>query len=258
MYGSVYLIGCGPGDAELLSVKAVKSFQKLQVALIDNLVSEEIVDLLPAFTLKIRTAKSKGKHSFSQDRINEMLFKYAKDGLCVGRLKAGDPFVFGRGAEESLYLQQRGVGVEIIPGISSALSAPLCGGIPLSARGISSAFSVVTAHLKDGEANFDWIELLKLKNHTLVVLMGLSQAEEISKKAIESGVCADTPVAIIQSASTAHQRTVITNLKKLPKAAKSALSPSVIVIGECVRLSSKLPHYLHSSAVEEVLLEHAC
>lgn len=258
MGAKAFLIGCGPGDAELLTLKAIKTFKKLEVALIDNLVSKEIAVLLPDYTLKVYTGKSKGAHSFSQEAINKMLYFYAKNGYTVGRLKAGDPFVFGRGSEEAKFLMERGVEVEIIPGLSSSLAAPLCAGIAVTARDYASSFSVVTAHLKDNRFNTNWIELLKIKNHTVVILMGLSRADEISKKAIASGISKDVPTAIIEKASTPEQNTIITTIDKLPVSAKSASSPAVIVIGEAVRLSNTLPHYIHESIKKEAEIGLAC
>ncbi|MCI4399488.1 MAG: uroporphyrinogen-III C-methyltransferase [Campylobacteraceae bacterium] len=258
MSAKAFLIGCGPGDAELLTLKAVNTFKQLEVALIDNLVSKDIVALLPKYTLKVYTGKSKGAHSFSQEAINEMLHSYAKNGYTVGRLKAGDPFVFARGSEEAQYLARCGIEVEIVPGLSSALTAPLCAGIAVTARDYASSFSVVTAHLKDNKFNTEWIELLKIKNHTIVILMGLSRAEEISRKTISSGISEDIPTAIIEKASTPQQNTIITTLGKLPVEAKNASSPAVIVIGEAVRLSNTLPHYIHESIKKEAELGLAC
>lgn len=258
MSAKAFLIGCGPGDSELLTLKAINTFKKLEVALIDNLVSKEIIALLPKYTLKVHTGKSKGAHSFSQDAINEMLFSYSKNGYTVGRLKAGDPFVFGRGSEEAAYLVERGVDVDVIPGLSSALTAPLCAGIAVTARDYASSFSVVTAHLKDNKFNSDWLELLKVKNHTIAILMGLSRAAEISTNALDLGVNPNTPVAIVERASTPYQRTTVTTLAKLPSDAKKASSPAVIIIGESVKLSNTLPRYIHEAIKKEAQIELAC
>ncbi|MEW5832286.1 MAG: SAM-dependent methyltransferase [Campylobacterota bacterium] len=147
MHGKLFLIGCGPGDADLLTCKALKTIQKLDVALIDHLLTQEIIDLIPERTKVVFVGKEKGKHSFPQSEINAMITEYAHQGYTVGRLKCGDPYIFGRGTEEAIYASQNGIETEVIPGISSALSGPMSAGIAPTARGVSTGVSVVSAHL---------------------------------------------------------------------------------------------------------------
>jgi len=250
MKGKVYLIGCGTGDPELLTVKALKTFNKLDIALIDHLISEEIIELLPKRTKILYVGKQQGKLSIKQEEINKLIYEFAKEGLIVGRLKSGDPYVFGRGGEEGLFLVERGVEVEVIPGISSAISAPLYAGIPVVMRGYATSFSVVSAHLAGNKFNKDWIPLLKLKNHTVVVLMGLSRVKDILEEAKKEKIDLNTPVAIISNASRKNQKVITGKLKNLVKISKNAEKPAVIVFGEVVKLKDKL---LKTNEIQEIL-----
>jgi len=245
MSGKLYLIGCGPGDADLLTLKALKTFKKLDVALIDHLLSQEVIDLIPLQTKVVFVGKEKGCHSVTQHEINRLIVDYASQGLNVGRLKCGDPYVFGRGTEEAIYADEKGIAVEVIPGISSALSAPLSAGIAPTARGYATGMSVVSAHLAGDRVNLAWIPLLGMSNHTTVVLMGLSRAVQITDEALMQGISPHLPVAIISNATTADQHTLITTLSDLPKAAEKAEKPAIMVFGNVVNLESKLPKYMH-------------
>ncbi len=243
MAKKVFLIGCGTGDPELLTVKALKTFQKLDVALVDHLISEEIIDLLPKRTKILYVGKQKGKLSIRQDEINKLLLAFAKAGLTVGRLKSGDPYVFGRGGEEALFLLENGVEVEVIPGVSSATVAPMYAGIPVVMRGFSTGFSVVSAHLAGNRFNKEWIPLLKQENHTVIVLMGLSRAKEILEEAKKQKIDLDKPVAIISNATRENQKVITGKLEDLPLLAKKAEKPAVLVFGEVVNLHEVLPTY---------------
>lgn len=170
----VFLVGCGIGDPELLTIKAFKTIQKVDVVLYDHLISDEIMKLVPKSTKKIYVGKQKGYHSKSQEKITALIIKHAEKGRVVARLKSGDPFVFGRGAEELSDLVSENISAEVIPGISSSISGPMMGNIPITARGYASGFTVVSAHLKGNSVNLDWVDLLAKENHTVVVLMGLS------------------------------------------------------------------------------------
>ncbi|MFA6187893.1 MAG: uroporphyrinogen-III C-methyltransferase [Sulfuricurvum sp.] len=245
MNGSLYLIGCGPGDADLLTIKALKTIQKLDVALIDHLLTQEIIDLIPTSTKVVFVGKEKGKHSSTQDEINTMIASYALRGLCVGRLKCGDPYIFGRGTEEAIYAMERGIHTEVIPGMSSALSGPLSAGIAPTARGFATGMSIVSAHLAGDRVNLGWIPLLGMSNHTTIVLMGLSRAEQITSEALRQGINSSLNVAIVSNATTAHQSTIITTLCDLASAAKKAPKPAIMIFGNVVALESKLPKYIH-------------
>lgn len=243
--GHLFLIGCGPGDADLLTLKALKTIQQLDVALIDHLLTQEIIDLIPASTKVIFVGKAKGHHSLKQEEINELIVRYASQGLCVGRLKCGDPYLFGRGSEEAMYAMERGIHTDVIPGISSALSGPLSAGIAPTARCYATGMSIVSAHLAGDRINLGWIELLGMKNHTTVVLMGLSRAEEIMNHAIEKGIDPSLKVAIVSNATTAYQSTITTTLSELKTAAAKAPKPAIMIFGDVVALESKLPKYIH-------------
>lgn len=243
LLGKVTLVGCGTGDVELLTLKAYKSIQNADVVFIDHLISDEIIEIIPKDTMKISVGKQKGAHSVKQEKINEMLIEYASKGLEVARLKAGDPYIFGRGAEEAQALIEHNIRVDVIPGISSAIAGPLSAGIAPTARGYATNLSIVSAHLAGNSINTQWIDLLKMKNHTTIVLMGLSRAEEIVKAALEAGADAKLPTAIISNASRPNQTRIITTLAELPDAAKDAPRPGIIVFGDVVNLAKVLPSY---------------
>lgn len=247
--GKVVLVGCGTGDVELLTLKAYRTIQEADVVFIDHLISDEIKEIIPNDTMKIFVGKQKGAHSVKQEKINEMLIEYASKGLEVARLKAGDPYIFGRGAEEAQALMKEKIRVDVIPGISSAIAGPLSAGIAPTARGYATNLSIVSAHLAGNRINTQWIDLLKIKNHTTIVLMGLSRADEIVKIALEEGIDADMPTAIISNASRPNQSRIITTLKELPLVAKDAPRPGIIVFGDVVDLHKVLPQY-------EIELEH--
>ena len=240
LFSTVYLIGCGPGDADLMTLKAYKTLQQIDVVLYDHLLTQEILDMIPEQAEKIFVGKKKGCHSARQDEINAMLHEQAKRGLKIARLKCGDPYIFGRGAEEAEYLIERGVSVEMISGISSALAGPACAGIPPTARGYATNMSVVSAHLAGCKINTDWLPLLKIPNHTTIILMGLSFADQISHMALDSGVDETMPVAIVSNASRSDQEVRITDIKNLPEAAVDAQRPAILVIGNVVNLHQKL------------------
>lgn len=230
----VYLIGCGIGDAELLSVKALSIFKKIDVALYDHLITDEILSLLPSNVEKVYVGKIKGAHSSTQDEINALLLAYAANGKVTARLKSGDPFVFSRGAEEAAFLQSHDVPVEVVCGISSAIAAPAAAGIAVTLRGVSAGFSVVSACLAKNEPYFDWVELLKVPKHTTVTLMGSALASQISKIAIEEGVDAALPVAIVSNASRPNQKTKITDIRGLADFDGIIERPAVLVFGNTV------------------------
>jgi uroporphyrin-III C-methyltransferase/precorrin-2 dehydrogenase/sirohydrochlorin ferrochelatase len=236
LLATVYLIGCGPGDIDLLTLKAYRTIQQIDVVLYDHLITQDVLDLVPQHAQQISVGKQKGVHSYPQEQINQMIYEQAKSGLKVARLKSGDPYIFGRGAEEAEYLIKRGIRVEVINGISSAIAGPSCAGIPPTARGYATNMSVVSAHLAGNKINTDWLPLLKIPNHTTVVLMGLSFAAQIAENALDAGVDKTTPVAIISNASRPEQQTIITDLEHLSGASANAERPAILVIGNVVNL----------------------
>jgi len=241
MKGKVFLIGCGTGDPELLTIKALKTFEKLDIALIDHLITDEIIKLLPKKTKILYVGKQQGKLSIRQEEINNLMYEFANKGFNVGRLKSGDPFVFGRGGEEVVFLTERNIEVEVIPGVSSAIVAPMYAGIPITYRDISSGFSIVSAHLAGNKFNKDWIQLLKLPKHTVIVLMGLSRVNDILDEAKKQNIPLDLPVAIISKASRPDQKIIIGKLLSLKELAQKSEKPAVLVFGNVVNLSSILP-----------------
>ncbi len=247
MNGKLYLIGCGPGDSDLLTLKALKTIQKLDIALIDHLLTQEIIDLIPEHTKVVFVGKEKGKHSFPQEKINAMITEYAQQGHTVGRLKCGDPYIFGRGTEEAIYATENGIDTEVIPGLSSALSGPLSAGIAPTARGISTGVSVVSAHLSGDRVNLSWIGMLGVRDHTTVVLMGLSRTRQIVKEALDQGIDPHLPVAIISNATTSIQSSMVTTLNELISAAKGAPKPAILVFGDVVNFAQILPKYRYES-----------
>ena len=240
VFGKVFLVGCGPGDPGFLTVKALKIIQSAEIILHDSLLSDDILDFADINALVFCVGKQKGAHKFSQNEINNILLEYAKAGYRVARLKGGDPYIFGRGAEEAEFLLNNDVDVEVIPGISSALAAPLLSGIPATMRNFSSGVSIVSAYQKDDNQNIDWINFLKIRNHTTIVLMGLTKINEIFQKGNQIGVYKNLPAAIISNASTKRQRVFTSTFENLLEISKEAEKPAVLVFGEVVKLSQKL------------------
>ncbi|HKK01937.1 MAG TPA: uroporphyrinogen-III C-methyltransferase [Desulfuromonadales bacterium] len=237
----VDLVGCGPGDVELLTLQACRCIGEADIVLYDHLIPQPILDLVPARAERRYVGKQKQSHSMSQEEINRLALAYAQRGLRVARLKSGDPYIFGRGAEEAEFLVKHGVRVRVIPGISSAMAGPAAAGIPLTARGYATNVSIVSAHLAGSRLNIDWLPLLRLSNHTTVVLMGLSFAREIAEHALLAGVPGTTPVAIVSNATREKQRTVATTLDNLAEESRRAARPAVLVFGNVVGLHHLLP-----------------
>lgn len=231
----VYLVGCGIGDPGLLTRRAYDVIGFADVVLYDHLISEEIMALLPKSTKKIYVGKQKGHHSKSQEKINALMLKHAKKGRVVARLKSGDPFIFGRGAEELKDLSDAKIKTEVIPGISSSIAGPLMGDIPITARNYASGFTVVSAHLKGNSINIDWVDLLAKENHTVVVLMGLSRVTEIVEEAQRLGISPNKPCAIISNASRPNQKVVTSSLKNLVSDAVGIERPAILVFGDVVK-----------------------
>ncbi|MTJ11107.1 uroporphyrinogen-III C-methyltransferase [Anabaena sp. UHCC 0187] len=234
--GKVYLVGAGPGDVEYLTVKAYRLLGTAQVLVYDALVDSQLLDCVPADCLKIDVGKRGGKPSTSQTEINHLLVKYCLEGQQVIRLKSGDPFIFGRCLLEIEALKKAGCEFEIIPGISSALAAPLLAGIPLTDNVLSRCFAVCTAHEPE---TLNWEALASLE--TLVILMGGKNLSEIIHQLIKYRKSYSTPIAIIRWAGTPNQQIWTGELGNiLQQTAGLSLSPAVIVIGEVVRLRDYL------------------
>ncbi len=238
--GKVFLVGAGPGDPDLLTVKAVKAIAHADVILIDDLVNPEVLQHAPLHARVVNVGKRGGCKQTPQEFIERLLLSEAQAGHCVVRLKGGDPFIFGRGGEERDHLQAAGIAVEVVNGISSGLAAPSSIGVPLTHREWSQGAVFITGHGKTPDANPDWHTLAKL-NLTLVIYMGVARCSEIQSSLLTGGRSADTPVAVIQSATGVVQAQLITTLGELPiaLAASGIGSPAIIVIGDVVRCASQ-------------------
>lgn len=238
--GCVTLVGAGPGDPDLLTVKALRTIQQADLILFDRLVSDEICALFPATTPALYVGKAKDNHSVPQDELNQLLVAKAKQGFNVCRLKGGDSFVFGRGGEEMLTLKQAGIKVEIVPGITAGAGATSYAGIPLTHRGMAQGCSFITAH-GEKEIHIDWISLVGTQQ-TLVFYMGLSKAEMIRKELMAAGMSADMPVALIENGCCPEQRVIVGELNELDELVvrEQVKSPALIVVGKVVSLSEQL------------------
>ena len=238
--GKVYLTGAGPGDIELLTIKALRIIKEADVIIYDRLANPEILKEAKKNCEFIYVGKEDGRHIMPQDDINETIYKCSLKYENVVRLKGGDPFVFGRGGEEALYLFKRDVKFEIIPGITSAISVPAYAGIPVTHRGISKSFRVVTGHeaSKKDISSMNWEDLKT--DDTIIFLMGLHNLSKICKKLIEIGKGENCPVAIISKGSTKEQKVVVGTLLDIAKKAKNIPTPALIVVGGVVKLRDKL------------------
>jgi uroporphyrin-III C-methyltransferase len=232
MKGLVSLVGAGPGDPELLTVRAARRISEAEVVVHDALVSDAVLALASPTAELIDVGKRPGQ-GVAQDLINVLLVRLAGEGRRVVRLKGGDPYVFGRGAEEGLALAEQGIACEVVPGITSAISAPAAAGIPVTFRGLSASFTVVTGHRQRGEQPVNWHALAQVGG-TIVVLMGVAQRGHIAEQLVEGGLADDTPVGAVHSATTGDQLVVRCLLREL--ATTPIESPAVLVIGAVASL----------------------
>ena len=251
--GFVSLVGAGPGDPDLLTIKALRILQSADVIVFDNLVSPQIRQLFPQQAKTIYVGKAKGNHSLTQTQINQLLIANAKQGLHVCRLKGGDAFVFGRGSEEMLALKQQSIQVEVIPGITAASGCASYAGIPLTHRGLSQGCTFVTAHAEK-TLDIKWQALAQL-DHTLIFYMGLSKAELIEKQLIEAGLDENTPVAFIENGCCPEQRVITGTLAQLAMLVgkHQIKSPSLIMVGKVVALTKQLQWVNQQSSIDNVI-----
>jgi uroporphyrin-III C-methyltransferase len=239
--GRVYLVGVGPGDPELVSLKAYKLIKEADVILIDHLVFG-VKTLIPKEKNVIDIGKTAEKHTFSQDAINTLLVELSEKHEKVVRLKGGDPYIFGRGGEEAVFLKERGVEFEEVPGITSAVAVPASFGIPLTYRGVSSAVTIITGHeMEEKEENISWEAIANLKG-TLVILMGVGNLAKNVEELLKHGMPAETPVAVIEKGFTEDARIVCGTLGEIVDVTeKEAVKPpAVIVVGDVVRVRETL------------------
>jgi len=241
--GKVYIVGAGPGDPELITVKGLRLVREADVIFYDRLIPQEVLCEAKPGAKLVFVGKAPGKHAYSQDEINKMLVEEACKGKTVVRLKGGDPYVFGRGEEECMYVLERGVPCEVVPGITSAIAGLAYAGIPVTNRGLSSSFAVVTGREapEKGRRMVYYGAIAKAVD-TLVIVMGISNLENIVREILEAGVDPDTPVAIVEKATMPEQRVVTGKLADIVEKARKAgvKPPAVIVVGKVVRLRDKL------------------
>lgn len=238
--GKVYLVGAGPGDPGLLTVRGLELLRKAEVVVYDRLANPVLLEEVPAGAIRVFAGKSIGYHSLPQAEINSLLVGHARAGRRVIRLKGGDPFVFGRGGEEALALTEAGIPFEIVPGVTSIVAVPAYAGIPLTQRGYSSSFAVVTGHEACKTApSIDWSRLATGVD-TLVILMGLNNLDGIAAQLIAHGRSAKAPAAAVQCGTTEQQVTITGTLADIAERTRNLTPPVTVVVGEVVRLSGRL------------------
>lgn len=250
--GIVYLVGAGPGDPELLTMRAAKLLSAAEFVVYDHLVSDGVLDFIPRDAVRIYAGKQNRRHAMEQDEINALLIRLARAGNAVVRLKGGDPFIFGRGGEEVESLVAAGVRYEVVPGVSAANGVACYTGIPLTHRDYAQSCIFTTGHLKDGSLDLDWA-LLAQPRQTVVIYMGLGALAEICRQLVAHGHPADLPAAVVERGTTEHQRVVTGTLGTIPALAVAANlgSPCLIIVGEVVRLHRTLD-WFNGVAAEEI------
>ena len=239
--GCVYLVGAGPGDPDLLTLRAARLLAHADVLVYDHLVGEGVLAMARPEARRIYVGKQRSLHSMSQDDINALLLQLAREGLCVVRLKGGDPLLFGRGGEELQVLAGAGVPYEIVPGITAAGGVAAYAGIPLTHRDIAQRCAFVTGHLKDGSSDLDWAALA-LPRQTVVIYMGLAGLARICQQLIAHGLAPEWPAAMVEQGTLAAQRVVCATLGTLAAEVEreGLRSPCLTIVGEVVRLHRDL------------------
>jgi uroporphyrinogen III methyltransferase/synthase len=229
----VYLVGAGPGDPDLITMRGIKCLNRADVIIYDRLVDPSLLEYASSTTERIYVGKSSGHHSLSQDEINALLLEKAQPGKVVVRLKGGDPYVFGRGGEEAIVLSEAGIPFEIVPGVTSAIAAPACAGIPVTHRGLAHSFAVVTGHRRQDDS-----PLILPEADTLVVLMGVTNLSAIVEQLLARGRPPDTPTALIYWATTPRQKCVVATLTTIAEQAEieNITPPATLIVGEVVSL----------------------
>ncbi len=251
--GTVYLVGAGPGDPDLLTLKAARLLNQADVVVYDNLVSEGVIKLIRRGAEKIYVGKEKNRHTLPQEEINRLLVSLARQGKKVVRLKGGDPFIFGRGGEELEILAAQGIAFEVVPGITAASGVTCYAGIPLTHRDYAQTCLFTTGHLKDGTLDLDWPTLAR-PNQTVVIYMGLGALSQIAHHLIKHGMPASTPAAIIEKGTTQAQRIIASTLEALPDLVREVglKSPALIVVGKVVELNKRLQWFTGAPATQAV------
>ena len=249
----VYLVGAGPGDPDLLTVKARRLLLEADVVVYDRLVSPAILDIIPPGASRIYVGKASGRHSMPQEEINDLLLTLARKGHRVVRLKGGDPFVFGRGSEEARHLARHGIRFEVVPGITSAAACSAYAGIPLSHRGLARGVRFITGHCRaDQPLDLDWQGLADART-TLVIYMGLANLAQIRAGLLDAGMDPATPAAFVENGTTPRQRRVLSTLDALQRDCErhGVQPPALIIIGAVVNFAEELDWFIPSATTQE-------
>lgn len=235
------MVGAGPGDPDLLTVKAARLIAKADVALYDSLIAPELLDTIPETVERIHVGKRASRHTLPQEDINDLMARLAGEGKRVLRLKGGDPFVFGRGGEEIERLAEAGVDFEIVPGVTAALGCAAYVGIPLTHRDHAQSVQFVTGHLKEGELDLDWPSLTR-PAQTVVFYMARTALDLICRRLREHGLPDDWPAAMVTGGATRHQQVIASDLAHLPQTVveRNPEGPALLIVGEVVRLRERL------------------
>jgi uroporphyrin-III C-methyltransferase len=240
--GMVYIVGGGPGDPGLITVKGLACLRRADVILYDRLAAPELLDEAPAHAELIDVGKAPKRYRRSQDEINDLLIEKARQGKIVIRLKGGDPFVFGRGGEECLALAEAGVRYEVIPGVSSAIAVPAYAGIPVTQRGVTTTFAVVAGHTGGSDSDIDWAGIARIG--TIIFLMGVEHMPEIVDELVAHDRSLETPVAVIREGTTQNQVVITGTLANIIEKAKNILPPAILIVGEVVRLREQIDWFI--------------
>jgi len=238
--GKVYLVGAGPGDPGLITLKGYNLLQKCDVIIYDALVNEELLQFIPNTSIKIFIGESRHESRFTQDEVNDLMVLYASQNKIVVRLKGGDPFIFGRGGEEAIALNNAGIEWEVIPGISSGIAAPAYAGIPLTHRGVSSSVAFITGHECGSKNKPVDIKKIAASVDTLVIFMGLQKLPEIVDKLLEAGLALSTTIALVENGTNKNQKIITGRLENILLLSKEITSPALIIVGEVVKLREVL------------------
>ena len=257
--GKVYIVGAGPGDVDLITVKGLRCIQEADVILYDRLINNELLSYAKPNAKLIFCGKLPNRHAMIQDNINLSLVQHASQGKIVTRLKGGDPFVFGRGAEEAEVLAENGIPFEIVPGITSGIAAPAYAGIPVTHRDLGSSFAIVTGHMREGkDDSIQWDSLAKGID-TLAIYMGVGNLPYICEQLVKHGKAATTPVALVHMGTYEQQYTVTGTLQTIVEVANTqqVKNPSIIIVGEVVSLRDKIAWFEQKLEAEKLLHENA-
>jgi len=251
--GRVYLVGAGPGNPELLTLRAVHLLQQTEVIVYDHLVSSAVLDYVSPTAERIYAGKRRNEHTMRQEQINDLLVKLAREGRQVVRLKGGDPFIFGRGGEELQALAAHGIAFEVVPGVTAASGVSCYAGIPLTHRDYAQSCIFVAGHLKDGTADLDWPSLVRPRQ-TVVIYMGLGGLPEICRQMMLHGASPSLPVAVIQDGTIVTQKVVTGTLADMPErvVGQGLRSPSLTIIGDVVKLHGAIAWFEPSIAATPI------